>query len=159
MVARVAAPKSGDTTFDGAPGIGASSAAEREDSMGDNREQALALHREGQAAERHGDFNGAIAFYDRAFKTDMTNIPVLRDLALLCKRTGDLDRAQKSLRALLLQRLDASSGITKADIYFHLADVHVKQGDPSKARAMLERALEADPKHADAKALIAALPG
>ena len=62
-------------------------------------------------------------------------------LARLSLVQGDLARAQKTFRALLLQKLDESAGITKADVYFYLGDISHQQGDARKAKALLERAL------------------
>jgi tetratricopeptide (TPR) repeat protein len=96
---------------------------------------------------------------DAAFKIDLTSAPILRDLGLLCLKTGDLERAQKTFRALLLQRLDASAGITKADVYYYLGETLSRAGDSPKAIGMLERALETDKGHANAAALLARLKG
>lgn len=130
-------------------------------SYGNKRSKELATwhHRLGQALEALGDTAGALTQYDAAFKIDLTSVPILRDLGLLCYRTGDLDRAQKTFRALLLQRLDASSGISKADVYYYLADTLRQQNDIPKAINMAERALEADKSHARAAALLAQLKG
>lgn len=81
------------------------------------------------------------------------NVQGTVDLALLLLEVGEIDEAQKHLRALLLQRLDDTS-VTKADVFYHLATVHERQGDPAKARAMLERALAQDPDHVMARSLL-----
>jgi tetratricopeptide (TPR) repeat protein len=99
----------------------------------------------------------ALAAYDSAFKIDLTSVPILRDLGRLCYSSGDWDRAQKTFRALLLQKLDATSGITKGDVYFYLGDITAKQGDPKKAISMLDRALVEQPGHPQAAALLAQL--
>src|SRR5581483_10974905 len=111
----------------------------------------------GRVHETMGDLPQAMANYDSAFKIDLTSVPILRDLGLLCLKTGDLDRAQKTFRALLLQRLDGSAGITKADVYFYLGDTLAQQGDKAKAISMLERSLEADRAHARASEMLARL--
>jgi tetratricopeptide (TPR) repeat protein len=128
-------------------------------SFGTRRSKELAQwqHRLGRAYEAGGDDLRALSLYDQAFKIDLTNVPILRDLGLLCLKTGDLERAQKTFRALLLQRLDPSHGLTKADVYFHLGDTLQQQGDKPKAIGMLERAVEADKTHARAVALLASL--
>jgi tetratricopeptide (TPR) repeat protein len=130
-------------------------------SYGTRRSKDLAQwqHRLGRAFEAMGDTAAALTQYDAAFKIDLTSAPILRDLGLLCLKTGDLERAQKTFRALLLQRLDASAGITKADVYYYLGETLSRQNDAPKAIGMLERALENDKTHAHAAALLARLKG
>lgn len=123
------------------------------------KEVAVYQHRLGQALEGMGNVQGALTAYDAAFKIDLTSVPILRDLGKLCYTTGDYDRANKTFRALQLQKLDGSAGITKGDVYYYLADISVKQGDPKKAIGMLERAVVEHPGHADATRLLAELKG
>jgi tetratricopeptide (TPR) repeat protein len=123
------------------------------------KEVAVYQHRLGQALEGMGDVPGALAAFDAAFKIDLTNVPILRDLGRLCWRTNDFDRAQKTFRALLLQKLDGNSGIGKGDIYFYLGDIAAKQGDPKKGIQNLERALVEQPGHPEAAALLKQLKG
>lgn len=130
-------------------------------SFGNKRTKELAgFHqRLGQALESAGDTAGALEQYDAAFKIDLTNVAVLRDLGKLTYRTGDYERSQKTFRALLLQKLGPDAGITKGDVYFYLGDMTAKSGDKAKAISMLERAVAEDKGHADATALIAQLKG
>ncbi len=131
------------------------------ESYGRQRSKELATHqhRLGQALAAMGDAEGALSAYDAAFKIDLTNVAILRDLGKLTHAAGDLDRAQKSFRALLLQKLEPDSGIQKADVYFYLGDIAAKTDDPRKAITMLERALAEDASHAQAAALLAELKG
>ncbi|MGB5812850.1 MAG: tetratricopeptide repeat protein, partial [Polyangiales bacterium] len=131
------------------------------ESFGKQRSRELANHhhRLGQALESTGDASGALAAYDAAFKIDLTNVAILRDLGKLTHGQGDLDRAQKSFRALLLQKLDDSSGIQKADVYYYLGDIASRQDDTRKAITMLERALAEDASHDQASALLSQLKG
>ncbi|TAK30476.1 MAG: tetratricopeptide repeat protein [Myxococcaceae bacterium] len=121
------------------------------------KELAQWQHRLGQAQQRMGNKLEALSLYDAAFKIDLTSVPILRDLGLLCLETGDLDRAQKTFRALLLQRLDPNVGLTKADVYAYLGETLSLQGDKPKAIGMLERALESDRQHPRATTLLAQL--
>ena len=123
------------------------------------KELAQWQHRLGQAHQRMGNAIEALALFDSAFKVDLTSVPILRDLGLLCLQTGDLDRAQKTFRALLLQRLEPGVGLTKADVYAHLGETLSLLEDKPKAISMLERALESDRGHARAAALLAQLRG
>jgi tetratricopeptide (TPR) repeat protein len=131
------------------------------ESFGRQRTKELALHyhRLGQALEAMGDVPAALEAYDAAFKIDLTNVGILRDLGKLTHANGDLDRAQKSFRALLLQKLEPDSGIRKADVYYYLGDIAVKQDDRHKAITMLERALAEDAGHEQASALLTQLKG
>ena len=130
-------------------------------SFGNKRSKELAtwFHRLGRSLEALGNTAGALAQYDAAFKIDLTSVPILRDLGMLCYKAGDFDRAQKTFRALLLQRLDANAGISKADVYFYLGDTYRQQNDKPKAINMLEKALEVEKGHARAAALLAQVKG
>lgn len=130
-------------------------------SYGTRRAKELALyqHRLGLALEGMGDRDGALRHLDAAFKIDLTNVQILRDLGRLTYELGDWDRAQKTYRALLLQKLDASSGITKADVYYHLGEISVQQGDVPKGLGMFDRALAEDREHAKARARATELRG
>jgi len=129
------------------------------DSYGTRRVKEVAQfhHRLGKALQGMGDQAGAMASFDAAFKIDLTNVHILRDLGMLCHQLGDLDRAQKTFRALLLQKLDANSGITKADVYFFLGDISATQGDKAKAVSMVQRAVAEDANHERAQELLARL--
>ncbi|MCA9640066.1 MAG: tetratricopeptide repeat protein, partial [Myxococcales bacterium] len=62
-------------------------------------------------------------------------------------------------RALLLQKLDDSSPITKAEVFLNLGKVHNGLGEKPKAVQMLERAIQADGDLEEAKTLLAELKG
>jgi tetratricopeptide (TPR) repeat protein len=121
------------------------------------KEVATYEHRLGRAHESAGKADEAYKHYDAAFRIDLTSVPVLRDLGRLCLERGDLDRAQKTYRALLLQKLGDDAGIHKADVYYYLGEISAKQGDKSKAKAMLERAISEGGQHAKASALLGTL--
>ncbi len=122
-----------------------------------SKELAGFHHRLGKALEGMGQSEKALEHYDEAFKIDLTNVAILRDLGKLTHATGDFNRAQKTFRALLLQKLNEQSGITKADVYFYLGDISAKQGDKPKAISMLERAVAEDKSHSPASSLLSQL--
>jgi tetratricopeptide (TPR) repeat protein len=128
-------------------------------SFGGRRSKELAAfhHRLGKALAGMGDNDGALEHFDAAFRIDLTNVSILKDLGLLTHRNGDFDRAQKTFRALLLQKLQPEDGLTKADVYFYLGDISHQQGEGSKAISMLERAVAEDSSHERAAALLATL--
>ena len=130
-------------------------------SFGARRTKELSLyhHRLGQALASLGDKDIALAQYDMAFKIDPGSVAVLKDLGVLALETNDLDRAQKTFRALLLQRLDPNIGITKGEVFYYLGEISAKQGDKAKALQMLERAIENEPTLDRAKTKLAELKG
>jgi len=128
-------------------------------SFGNKRTKELSLyhHRLGRALASLGDKDVALAQLDMAFKIDPGSVEVLRDLGVLALEANDLERAQKTFRALLLQRLDASSAISKGEVFYYLGEISMKQGDKAKAVQMLERAVENEPSLSRAKAMLSDL--
>lgn len=128
-------------------------------SFGNKRTKELSVyhHRLGRALAALGDRDVALTQLDMAFKIDPGSIEVLRDLGVLALESNDLDRAQKTFRALLLQRLDGSSGISKGEVFYYLGEISMKQGDKAKAVQMLERAVENEPGLDRAKAMLSEL--
>jgi len=131
------------------------------ESFGGRRHKELAQyhHRLGRALEGMGDADGAMKHLEAAFRIDLTSVPILRDLGRIRHERGDFAGAQKTFRALLLQKLKPEDGITKADVYYYLGDIAASEGDPRKARSMLERAVAEDRDHALAAAKLAELSG
>jgi tetratricopeptide (TPR) repeat protein len=130
-------------------------------SFGSRRTKELAVyhHRLGRALSQLGDREVALAQFDMAFKIDPGSIAVLRDLGVLAFETNDLDRAQKTFRALLLQRLDPNAGISKGEVFYYLGEISAKLGDRAKATQMFERAIENDPTLDRARSKLAELKG
>ena len=128
-------------------------------SFGSRRTKELAVyhHRLGRALSQLGDKELAFAQFDMAFKIDPGSVPVLRDLGVLAFETHDLERAQKTFRALLLQRLDAGVGITKGEVFYYLGEISAKLGDKPKAIQMFERSLENEPSMDRARSRLAEL--
>jgi tetratricopeptide (TPR) repeat protein len=139
------------------------------ESYGGRRSKELApiLHRLAKAYLAEGEKEKALEQLDVAFKVDPGSIAVLRDLGVLSldlSATGDeknkdanIDRAQKTFKALLLQKLDDSSPITKGEVFYYLAEISHRQGDDKKAIQMVERALDSNKELAPAKELLAKL--
>lgn len=131
------------------------------DSYGGKRSKELAeIHR--RLADAHladGSTEKAMEELDKAFRIEPGNVHVLRALGLVAIKVDDLKKAMQMFRALLLQKLEADSPITKAEVFFHLGEIHGKQGEKPKAIQMLERALQADDKLESAKQLLAELKG
>lgn len=130
-------------------------------SFGNKRTKELSLyhHRLGRALAQLGDKDVALAQFDMAFKIDSGSVSVLRDLGVLAYETNDLERAQKTFRALLLQRLDPALGISKGEVFYYLGEISAKQGDKVKAVQMFERAIENEPTLDKAKSKLTELKG
>lgn len=94
---------------------------------------------------------------DKAFRIEPGNVNILNQLGDVALTTGDMKKAQQMFRALLLQRLDATSPITKAQVFCRLGQVHQQLGEAPKAKQMYERALQADPQLSEAQAGLASL--
>jgi len=140
------------------------------DSFGGRRAKELAPihHRLAKAYLAEGDKTKALAELDSAFKLDPGSVAVLRDLGTLSLELADsepaqkdayLDRAAKTFKALLMQRLDEGSAISKGEVFYYLGETHHKQGDDKKGIQMLERALDTDKNLEKAKTLLAKLKG
>lgn len=137
------------------------------ESYGGRRSKDLAVihHRLAKAHLADGDKPKGLEELDIAFKIDPGSVAVLRELGILALELADessddeekkayIDRAQKTFRALLLQRLDETSPITKAEVFFYLGQTSHKQGDDKKAIQMLERALDNDKELEKARTLL-----
>jgi golgin subfamily B member 1 len=132
-------------------------------SYGNRRVKELSVyhHRLGKALAQLGDKDVALAQFDMAFKIDPGSISVLKDLGVLALEANDLERAQKTFKALLLQgqRLDANAGISKGEVFYYLGEISAKQGDKTRAVEMLKRAIENEPGLDRAKAMLTELKG
>jgi tetratricopeptide (TPR) repeat protein len=122
-----------------------------------SKELASIHQRLSKAYLADGDKPRALQELDHAFKIDPGSVHILRDLGTLSLEMGDLDRAQKTFRGLLLQRLESGAPITKAEVFYYLGEISHRQGDKPKAIQMLERAIENDVNLAKAKDLLAEL--
>jgi len=140
------------------------------ESYGGRRSKELGAihHRLAKAYLADGDKDKALADLEIAFKIDPGSVIILRDLGVLslelgeaaedkATRDGHFERGQKTFRALLLQKLDDSSPITKAGAFYYIARILHAQGDDKKALQQLDRSIDADKNFAPAKELHAKL--
>ncbi|MGK4007849.1 tetratricopeptide repeat protein [Sorangium sp. So ce1036] len=139
------------------------------ESYGGRRSKDLAAihHRLARAYLAEGQKERALTELDTAFKIDPGSIAILRDLGVLAlelsesgddaSRSAHIDRAQKTFRALLLQKLDDGAPISKGQVFYYLGVISHRQNDDRKAIQMLERALDNDKELAPAKELLAQL--
>ncbi len=117
------------------------------ESYGGKRSKELGeIHRRlANAYLADGDRDRALDELDKAFRIEPGNVATLKRLGEVALEKGDLKKAQQMFRALLLQKLEDDAPITKAEVFFHLGEVHQGLGEKSKAIQMLERALQTDP--------------
>ena len=113
----------------------------------------------GSFAEGRGDLAAAKQRYTAAYQIDPTQAGVLGALSRLAIRQHDAESARRFLRTLLLQSFDEkAAGITKAEVYLELGNLHRQAGENPKARNMFERGLETDPKNEALKQALASTP-
>lgn len=99
-------------------------------------------------AEKEGELLKALEQYNAAYSIDAGHLPTLIALGRLYMHQSDWEKARRIYRSMLLQNLDPNSGVTRADVYLHLGEIHEKLGEGPKAVGMYERGLELDPNHA-----------
>ena len=90
----------------------------------------------------------ALVELDTATRVDPQNPEILRTLAELARDDGQLDRAEKSYRALLVvlrRREDAGDApaVARSEVLLELSAIAERQGESERAREILESALEA----------------
>ncbi len=113
----------------------------------------------GGIAEKNGDFAAALAAYKAAQQIDAGHAPTLAALGRLYAQQQQWEDARRIYRSMLLQNLDPASGVSKADVYLALGDIHERLNEGPKALGMYERGLELDPAHAALKQALARVRG
>jgi tetratricopeptide (TPR) repeat protein len=123
------------------------------DSYGGKRVKELGeIHRRlATAYLADGETQRALEELDKAFRIEPGNVTVLKMLGEVAIQAGDAKKAQQMFRALLLQKLDERSPITKAEVFLRLGEVHELLGEKDKAIQMVERAVQTDDKLEAAK--------
>lgn len=139
-----------------ASGRGAEAAAVLEkvvESFGGKRSKELGeIHRRlATAYLSNNEQTKALEELEKAFRIEPGNIFVLTQLGEVALAANDVKKAQQMFRALLLQRLDESSPVSKAQVFLRLGQIHEKMGEGPKARQMYERAVQTDPNFEEAK--------
>jgi tetratricopeptide (TPR) repeat protein len=111
----------------------------------------------GALREAAGDTAEALKCYEDAYRVDPSAGAVLAGLGRLSLAAGDLDKAQRIYRSMLLQNIDASVGVSKADVYLQLGLIHQKKGEAPKAKSMFEKGLDLEAQHPGLRAALASL--
>jgi tetratricopeptide (TPR) repeat protein len=123
------------------------------------KEAARWYQRLGAIAIADGDLAAASERFNAAYKLDPAHPLTLAALGRLAYEKNDHETARKFYRSLLLQNFDeASTGVSKAEVYLMLGRMHVAAKEIPKARNMFERGLESDPKNELLKQALAQLP-
>lgn len=113
----------------------------------------------GAIAEKQGDRALALQQYQAAYQIDASHAPTLSALGRIWTEAGEWEKARRIYRSMLLQNLDPSMGVTKADVYLQLGIIHEKVNEAPKAVGMYERGLEMDSNHAELKAALQRVRG
>jgi tetratricopeptide (TPR) repeat protein len=121
------------------------------------KEVAEYRQRLGRIAEARGQHELALAAYEEAFRVNPTDAVTMAGLGRLYVAHQDWEKARRVYRSLVLQNLDPSLGLSKADVYAQLGHIHVGLGEPAKAKGMYQRGLELDPDNAALARALAAV--
>jgi tetratricopeptide (TPR) repeat protein len=94
-----------------------------------------------------GDRARALVELDAATRIDPANPESLRTLAELARDDGQLDRAERSYRALLTvlrrqEEIAEDAPISRSEVMFELSTIAGRQGEPDRAKEILESAFE-----------------
>ena len=111
------------------------------------RDVARYRQRQGGILEARGDTAAALAAYEEAFRVNPTDVATMAGLGRLYFAAKEWEKARRSTSRWCSRRLDADSGIAKADVYWSLGVIHLELGQEPKAKGMFQRGLELDPRH------------
>src|SRR6185312_1864402 len=109
-------------------------------------------HRLARLAEVLGDKAVELQHLTTALDMDAQNGIVASELAYLAMEVGNLDVAQRALRAITM--LKVAAPLPKALAYQHLGEIARQQGDPRRAMMLLKRAIDDDPSLDQARQLL-----
>lgn len=99
-----------------------------------------------------GDRNIELQHLTTALDMDAQNGVVASELAYLAMELGNLDVAQRALRAITMMKVAAP--LPKALAYQHQGEIARQQGDVKRAMMLLKRAVDDDPNLQSARALL-----
>jgi tetratricopeptide (TPR) repeat protein len=113
--------------------------------------------RQGGILEARGDRAGALTAYEEALRVNPTDTTTMTGLGRLYFDAEDWEKARKIYQSLVLQSVEADAGVTKAEIYWALGKIHLKLGQPPKAKSMFQRGLEIEPHNPKLKEALSSL--
>jgi tetratricopeptide (TPR) repeat protein len=108
------------------------------------KERALAHLQLGLLLHAAKDGEGAFGELDAAARIDPAHPRILQTLGRIAMERGELERAQKALRSLLLllpRGARSEHGVSRVEVQLSLADIARKQGDGARADELLETTL------------------
>ena len=127
------------------------------------RDQAQGYREEGRSAQRRGDVESAVTFYQKAIGLDAGFAQPYHDLGVLYERQGQLQMAVQAYeRALSLDPNDLEAGANLGSLYRRLGETTRalprlkaavlcdQRGDLQSAKRFYQEVLEVDPNHAQA---------
>ncbi len=120
-----------------------------------SRELALVHQAFAHVARAAGDTRAEITSLTAALDMDPQNGAVASELALVAREAGQLELAQRALRAVTM--LKAPAPLSRGLAYQYLGEIAQKQGDVTRAVMLLKRAVDDDPNLASARALLTQL--
>jgi tetratricopeptide (TPR) repeat protein/chorismate mutase len=115
-------------------------------------ELSMLQHRMAQLAAARGDGPARLDWLKRSFDTNRKNGEVAVELADLAEEAEDFDTAVKALRAVTL--LPAPGPISAAVAFYRQARIAQRTGDRPRALIFAKRALQEDPRLAEAAELL-----
>jgi tetratricopeptide (TPR) repeat protein len=116
------------------------------------RELAPLYWRAACVARELDDEEGELQALVQALDGDSQNGSVCADVARRAIELGQLELANRALRAVTL--LKVPGPMSRALAYQHMGDIAHRQGDPKRALVLLKRALTEDPSLESARALV-----
>ena len=110
-------------------------------------ERAELHYRLARVLRAAGETAGAEDALETATKMDLGHVPALRMLAELSEEQGDLDRAERTYRSLLMlvrrMKQDELDSIGPSEIFYALSAIAASRDQASQADELLESAMEA----------------
>lgn len=110
--------------------------------------ERAALHVElARVAQAEGKTDEAMTEMEAASKMDVSNTTIQRELAEMARAAGQLDRAERTYRALLLvvRRSppgDDENAVGASEVLFELHKLAAQRGEEDQAKELLESAME-----------------
>ena len=120
-----------------------------------SRELALVHQAFAHVARAAKDTQAELASLTTALDMDPQNGNVASELALVAREAGQLEVAQRALRAVTM--LKSPAPLSRGLAYQYLGEIAQKQGDVKRAVMLLKRAVDDDPNLATARALLTQL--